>query len=457
MNTTALPGMESLNDTEVGDASVTPSPAASAPALDAPRLRRPDRDQHYLVPTRLEDLLPADHEARMVWDVVERLDLSAFHAPLKARGSDPGRSATDPRLLVALWLYATLNNVGSARELERLCGAHDAYRWLCGGVPVNHHTLSDFRTGHERALDALFTQVVAKLVHAKIVGVERISQDGTRVRASAGAASFRREPRLNELLDDARAHVERLKQQLAAPAAAESSKARRAAQERAARERVARIERALAQLPEQKAAQEKLSKKVAAARDKTPRVSTTDPEARVMKMPNGGFNPAYNIQLATDTQSRAIVGVSVTNAGVDTGQAEPMRAQVEQRAGMKPREHLLDGGYLRLEEIDRSAAEGVALYVPPKPPRNAQKRASAYEPRAGDSPAQAVWRERMGSEAGRRVYRLRGATSETANADLKTHRGLDRLLVRGVRKVRCVALWSALAYNLMHFASVWVT
>jgi transposase len=447
--------MESVVEIAVSAGGVMEESVSSASG--SPRLRSPDRLQQYLVPTRLDDLVPSDDEVRVVWEVVERLDLSAFYAPLKARGSDPGRSATDPKLLVALWLYATLNNVGSARELERLCSVHNAYRWLCGSVPVNHHSLSDFRTGHEQALDALFTQVVARLVRAKLVSVERISQDGTRVRASAGAASFRREPRLEELLARARAHVSRLKEQLAAPVAAACSKARQAAQERAARERVMRIEQALAQMPEQKAARAKLSKKVAAARNKELRASTTDAEARVMKMPNGGFNPAYNVQLASDPSSRAIVGVSVTNAGTDSGQAEPMRLQVEKRTGFKVKEQLLDGGYLRLEEIDQAPAAGVTLYVPPKPPRNARTRQSAYEPRRADSPAQAAWRIRMGSEAGKRIYALRAATSETVNADLKTYRGLSRLLVRGMRKVRCVALWSALAYNLLHFTSAWVT
>lgn len=451
MDTTALPGMESA----IGFGSE--GMESSALPAGEPRLRRPDRQQVYLVPCRLEELLPDDHEARTVWAVVEKLDLSAFYEPIQARGSEPGRSATDPRLLVALWLFATLKGVGSARELARLCQEHDAYRWLCGGVPVNHHTLSDFRTGHERALDDLFTQVVASLVLCGAVKGERITQDGTRVRASAGAASFRRAERLKELLQQARVQVEQLKAELGAPAAAQRSAAQRAARERAARERVARIEQALGQLPQLRVAQEKLSQKVAAARAKQPRVSTSDPQARVMKMPNGGFHPAYNIQLASEPQSRAIVGVAVTNSGVDSGQAEPMRQQVETRTGRTVKEHLIDGGYLRLEEIDRAARAAVRLYVPPKPPRNRARRCSAYEPRASDSPAQAAWRERMGSPAGQEVYKLRAATSETVNADLKTHRGLERLLVRGTNKVRCVALWAALAYNLMHFGSVWLS
>jgi hypothetical protein len=172
-----------------------------------------------------------------------------------------------------------------------------------------------------------------------------------------------------------------------------------------------------------------------------------------MKMPGGGFRPAYNVQLASDPHSRAVVGVEVSNDGSDTAQARPMREQVERRTGGKVREHLLDGGYLSLAEVERAPLEGLTLYVPPKPPRNKEKRGSEYEPRPTDSEAVRAWRARMGGEEGRAARRQRAATSETVNADLKTCRGLGRLTVRGLRKVRCVALWAALAYDVMHFAA----
>jgi transposase len=415
------------------------------------RLRRPDRGQWLMRPQCLEELVPPDHQVRIVWALVERLDLSGFYDAIRARGVDPGRSATDPRLLVALWLYAHVDGVGSARELERRCGEHAPYQWLCGGVNLNHHTLSDFRIGHEKALDALFTNLLAMMQHKGLVSLERMSQDGMRVRASAGASSFRRRETLERLVSEARERVETLKRQLEGPAAAEWSALKRAAQERAAKERVERIERALATLPQLEAAKEKLSRKIAAAKTKAVRASTTDAEARVMKMPDGGFRPGYNVQLAADTESRAVVGVEVTNSGVDSGQAEPMRKQVEERSGRAVKEHLYDGGYLRLEDIDAAEGAGVKVYAPPKPPRNKEQRASAYEPRRDDSPAVAEWRMRMGSEAGQAVYRLRAATSETVNAELRAYRSLDRMLVRGMAKVRCVALWAALAYNVVHF------
>lgn len=105
-----------------------------------------DRSQVELGPFDLESLIPPGHRARSIWSVVEKLDLSRFYEPIKARGSQAGRAATDPKVLVALWLYATTDGVGSARELERLCGEQDTYRWLRGGLTVNHHTLADFRT-----------------------------------------------------------------------------------------------------------------------------------------------------------------------------------------------------------------------------------------------------------------------------------------------------------------------
>jgi transposase len=421
------------------------------------RLRQPDRDQAVMAVSCPDDLVEADHPVRVVWQVVCGLDLGRFHEAIKARDGVGGRDATDPRLLVALWLWAATDGVGSARELARLCVDSRAYQWLCGGVSVNHHTLSDFRVGFGAALDELFTQVIVSLVDKKLVGVHRVSQDGVRVRACAGASSFRRRERLNLLHAQAKAHVAELRKLLDDPeqSAALSCK-KKAAMERAAREREQRVAEALAQLPELEARQAKLAKRVSKA-DKAkgklrePRASTTDPDARVMKMPDGGFRPAVNVQLATDTQSRAILGVDVVNAGVDAGQLGPMRKQVEARSGGTVREHLADGGYLTFDDVDAAAAAGVTLYLPPKPPRDPQKNGTQYEPRKSDSPAVKDWRQRMGTDQARAIYKERAATSETVNADLTAFRGLVQLTVRGLAKARCAALWCALAYNLMHF------
>ena len=433
----------------------------SRPEQGKLRLRRPERQQMGWVAQCVDDLVRSEHPVRMVQAVVEKLEVSGFCEPVQAREGRAGRDATDPRLLVGLWLYGCIRGIGSARELARRCEESAPFRWLCGGVTVNHRMLSDFRSDHGEALDELLTQVIASLVDRGVVRVSRVSQDGVRVRVSAGAASFRREERLEELLRQATEHVEELRRQADAGENTGVTARQRVARERGARERQQRLEEAIAQLPElkqkqaqaaQRAGQGKCGQKI---RDQQPRVSTTDPEARRMKMPNGGFNPAVNVQLATDTASRAIVGVEVSKEGADSvGLSAPLREQVEQRSGRKVQQHLLDGGYLRKEDIEHSHEQGVELFVPPKPARNPQNRGRELEPQPGDSAAVRAWKQRMASEKGKEIYKQRGATSETVNADLRSYRGLTQITVRGLAKIQCVALWCALAYNVMHFGAV---
>lgn len=417
-------------------------PSAVMPA----RLRKPDRRQAVLQPCVLDELLPDDHQARTIWSVVERLDLSQFEAVITARGSDPGRAATDPRLLVALWLYAYTRGVGSGRELDRLCGCQDAYRWLCGGVSLTYHTLNDFRVEHAVALDDLFTQVVMRLVQKNLVDVRRISQDGTRVRASAGGGSFRKQVTLEQLQAEARVHLEGLQKQTDP----QWSPRQAAAQQRAARERVHRIEEALEQVPELEASKARYGNRKRDARSKAKpvRSSTTDPAARKMKMGDGGYRPAYNVQLVGTPAGRAIVAVAVTNQGSDQHQSIPLRTQAEQRTGQKVKEHLLDGGFVHRQSIEQAGAEDVAIYAPVQ----LTEGVDPTQPKRGDGPHVAAWRKRMAAPEAKAIYKERAAISETINADLKTWRGLDRLRVRGLTKVTCIALWAALAYNLMHFS-----
>src|SRR5438105_768301 len=425
------------------------------------RLRQPQRQQFTMMVQCFDDLIGEDDAVRMVIAVVEQLDVEEFCVPIQAREGVAGRDATDPRLLIALWLYACIRGIGSAREVARRCEESIPFRWLCGGVTVNHRLLSDFRTDHGKALDNLFTQVIASLVEKGLVKVSRISQDGVRVRVGAGAGSFRREERLHKLLEESRQHVQALREQLDAPETLDKVKAKQVAmQKRRAEEKQKRLEQALAQLPELKQKQEEAAKRAGKGkcgqkiREKQLRVSTTDPEARVMKMANGGFNPAANVQLAADTVSRAIVGVEVSNEGYDAaGLSEPMRQQVEQRTGGKVEQHLVDGGYLRMQDIEEAHEQGVELFVPAKPAKNKANRGREWEPKPGDSTAILAWKKRMASEAGKEIYKQRAATSETVNGDLRTHRGLTQILVRGTSKTKCVALWCALAYNVMHFGT----
>lgn len=426
-----------------------PAPAARpAPADPKPgaRLRQAQRAQIAWGRIDLDAMLPEDHPARAIWAVVERLDLSALYAQIAARDEVAGAPAIDPPILLALWVYATSEGEGSAREIWRLTGVHDAYRWLGGGVEVGYHTLSDFRSQQGEVIDALITQVLALLMQQDLVDLTRVAQDGTRVRASAGAASFRREPTLQALMAQARAHLETVTRKAADPAL---SARRAAARQRGAQQRLARLEVALQQIPEVTE-----TKQRSGAKDATVRVSTTDPDARVMKMGDGGFRPAFNVQFATTSdEARVIVGVEATNRGSDAGQSTPMLEQIEQRTGVRPAEMLLDGGYAQHEAIDQAAAQQVTLYTPVPKPRTSDPR-DPHAPRPEDSEAVAAWRQRMGTDEAKAIYKQRAATAETVNADAKEHRGLDRLAVRGRDKVLGSASLFALSYNILRLITL---
>jgi len=409
-----------------------------------------ERSQIELRAVDLDSLLPADHRARMLWAMVERLELSAFYEEIVARGSEPGRPATDPKVLLGLWLYATADGVGSARELARLCRSDAVYQWICGGVGVNHHTLSDFRVGHSEKLDELMSQALGAMMAQGLVTLRRVAHDGMRVRASAGAASFRRRETLEECVKQARQQVERLKQELADDPGAHTVR-ERAARQRAAEDREAAVKRALdemALIEKRKEEQRRKSKKG----EKPARASTTDPEARVMKMADGGFRPAYNVQLATDVESRVIVGVDVCNRGSDVGLAPTMLDEIERRTHKRPKAYLVDGGFVDLATIDRVTEMGITIYGPPMKP--ARPRPPGSPPKHRDSDAVASWRLRMETEDAKAVYKDRAATAETVNADLRKWRTLDSFNVRGLVKARCTALLNAITYNLLRWQAL---
>jgi transposase len=437
----------------------SPGPEAAAPAcLDAdrdapPRLHSPDRQQ-LLSPRTIDELLESDHPARAIWSYVEGLDLAPLYDRIRARGSVAGRPAIDPRLLVALWLYATLSSFRSARELADLCIRHDAFRWLAGGVSVNYHTLADFRTDDPEFTEQLLTQSVEVLRQQGRIDLDRIAQDGMRVRASAGAASFRRRATLERLLQEAQAEVQRLHQELAATAADptasqgvateqasadEPPSPQQAAAMRHAEDRLERIEQALERMPEMEA-------KIEPDEDKEARVSTTDPTATVMKMADGGYRPAYNIEYATACHGQVIVGVDVVTQGSDQGQLPPMLDQIEDRFGERPQEALVDGGCANFKDIAHVQGEKkCTVYAPVAKPR--KEGVDRHEPKATDSKEVAEWRQRMGTPAAKEIYKERGATAECVNAQAR-NRGLQQLTVRGTEKVKAIATWFAIAHNM---------
>jgi transposase len=400
------------------------------------RVLRPVRNQIEWVVRDLDATLPDDHPARAIWAFLERLDLSAFYASIKSVVSHPGHPTTDPQVLLALWLYATSDGVGSARQIDRLCKEHDAYRWLCGGVPINYHTLSDFRVAHQEALDNLLTEILASMMDAGLVKLRHIAQDGMRVRASAGSSSFRRESSLQRCLAEAQQQVVALAAEREHPDPGHNAR-QEAARERAARERQERVEKALRCLPRVQAAKERSKKtesKAKKAKVTEARVSTTDPEARVMKMPDGGFRPAYNLQMATDEDSQVIVAVAVDTTGNDGGQAPPSLEQIVRRTGRLPEAYLMDGNYARREDVTALEPCGVMVYAPTRSPRTTTSGRTKADPRPDDTLEVARWRERMETEEAKEIYKGRAATSECVNAHARQH-GLTQLLVRGTDKV----------------------
>jgi transposase len=424
-------------------------PAPEPAGVPTPRLRLAERTQGEIRTASVDELLPADHQVRVVWTYVCELDLTALLQEIKAVPGQPGRDATDPRILMALWLFATIDGVGSARTLDGLCREHLAYQWLCGGVSLNYHTLADFRSQHTAILDELLTDSVATMLHENLITLKQIAQDGMRVRASAGASSFRREPTLTECLEEAKAQVQALKNQLDENSQA-ASRRQQAARVRAARERQERIEQALAERQKlvEKREQQRQEKGVKFDPTKL-RASTTDPEAARMKMPDGGTRPAYNVQFATTVEGGAIVGVDVSAIGSDGGQMQPMLEQIETRYQEKPEQMLVDGGFTTLDDIEQAEQAGINVLGPIKNEESKKaKGEDPYQPKKKDGPGVAAWRQRMGTEAAKELYKQRAATAEWANAGAR-QRGMYQVTVRGQQKVLAVALLQALVHNLL--------
>jgi transposase len=422
-----------------------PPPASDKPeGAGRPRFQRAHRDQVEFQAFALDELLPDDHAVRAVWEAVDAADLSPLYGLIKAVEGHVGRDPVDPRILMALWLYATIEGVGSARQLQRLTERDVVYRWICGGVSVNHRLLANFRTNHTEWLDGQLTASVAGLMKAGLVTLNRVSHDGMRVRAGAGKSSFRRRPTIEEHLAIATEQVTRLREELETDPAASSTRCT-AAKKRAAEDRQARVGQALVEVEKVKAQREARSR----GDESPPRASTTDPEARVMKMGDGGFRPAYNVQFATAGDSLVIVGVDVNNQGSDGGLMDPMVTQVEGRYGETPKQWLADGGFSTIADIEAVSNHGTKIYTPVKDAdKKLKKGLDPFQPLPSDTPALAAWRARMGTEESKKIYQERSATVECVNAHVR-NRKLWQFSVRGLQKVRAVALWHALAHNLV--------
>lgn len=410
--------------------------------VGAARLREPVRDDIRLEVFDLDGLISEDHPARVIWDYARRVDLSDFEAEVKSREGTAGMPQTSPHLLLALWLYATRDGIGSARTLARACGSVSAYRWLCGGVGVNHRILSEFRNDQGARIGVLLQAHVASLSMAGVIDLSEVAQDGVRIRAYAGGGSFRRRKTLESELSKAKA----LLKQLARQQDDDDKPGPTGRQMRAARERAQRVEQALVALGE--------AEKLRLKREKThgaktkaqgePRASTTDPQARVMKMADGGFRPAYNIQFASLPDNGVVLALSCESLGSDAGLAEPMAQTLEQAYGRRPVRHLVDGGYQHAGDIEAAETAGTDFYTPPGKHKSGH---DPYAPQPKDSPPVARWRAKMATPEAQAIYKRR-AICELVHAKLR-NRGVDRLYLRGKAKVETWMRWFALANNIL--------
>lgn len=419
------------------------------------RFIRADRQQTRWDFIDLEALLPSDHRARIVVSFVEGLDLSPLYDAIKAREGEPGRPPPDPAVMMALWLYATVEGVGSARQLDRLTQSDVGYRWIAGGVPLNYHGLADFRVAHVAVLDRLLTESVTALIEAGVISLEEIAVDGTKIRANAGRGSFKTAAKLERIEAAVERRLATLKAEVESDPEA-SSRRKRAAQERAAREVkecAARARAALDKVRAEKEKREKTHKKDEAQKKSEPKASLSDPQARNMRFADGAVRPAYNAQVAVVPKKGVIVSIEMTDRRNDAGLAVPMVGDIEQRYGKVPQNLLIDTNYATAEDIAAlatHAAGPIKVYTPPPSDRDDVKTATLVRrarQRAREADSVKEWRSRMASPASEEVYRRRKLI-ERINGHLKNH-GFGFILVRGLIKAKAVALWHALANNLM--------
>jgi transposase len=483
--------------------------AALSKGEQRPRVRRKEinRQQLLLRPVEVEKLVDWNHPVRAIWELVGRLNLEPFYAEIESVEGVAGRPVWDPPLLISLWLYAYKDGVNSAREIARLCEYHPAYQWLTGLEVVNYHTLADFRTGHKKALDQLFIEVLGVLSHEGLITLQRVMHDGTKVKACASDKSFHRKATLQDHLRLAREQVE----QRGDPESEEVSERVAKARQRALREKQARLQEALKALEQIEASRSKEEKQ------KT-RASSTDPDARVMLQAKGAYGPSYNAQISTDAKAKIIVGVGVTQAPTDAAELEPAVERIEANLGEKPEQMVVDGGLTNQAAMEAMTEKQVDLIgaLPERrgvaPDRLKQRGVSpdfypqAFEYDEGADgyrcPAGKVLRyeteERQGASVRRRyrakssdcrgcpfqaqccpgtkrgrsvvrseatpeiaafqakmetpeaqaIYKQRAGVAEFPNAWIKDKMGLRQFRLRGLVKVTLEAVWACLTYNI---------
>jgi transposase len=479
-----------------------------------PKLKPIDREQGLLRPVIVEELVGPDHRARAIWDLTGELDLQGFYGGIRSREGQAGNSAWDPRLLLSIWLYSYSEQVSSAREIARLMEYEPGLLWLSGLGEVNYHTLADFRSQHESELKALLAELLGLLSTNGMVSLELVAHDGTKVRAQAGADTFRRQRTLEEETAKAEAMMEAIEREEGVP----GNGRREAARQRAAHERQQRMKTAAEQLRKVRE-----TKSRQADQDKA-RVSLTEPEARVMKHGDGGLAPSYNVQLSTDAANQIIVGVQVTQCASDSRSLAPAMDQLHETFARYPDRVVADGGFtnhgsmvaMRQREVDfygslstieaRQAAAMKAAGIDPafrpaafqhdREQRSLQcpagrmltyvgqsvKRGERYHQfraqpedcgncahqsrccprgqpvrlvsiRLAENAEVAAFRAKMETAEAKGVYKKRGPTAEFANCWIKEKIGLRKFRLRGLAKVTIEAIWAVLTYDVMRWVA----
>ena len=324
---------------------------------DRVRCKPVQRRQLLLRTVDVEKLVGTGHAVRAIWELAGKLDLKAFYAEIGALEGEAGRPAWDPQVLISLWIYAYKDGIGSAREIARRCEYHPAYQWLTGMEVVNYHTLADFRIAHQEALDGFFIEVLGVLSHQGLITLRRVMHDGTKIKAAASDQSFHRKATLEDHLKQAQEQLQAMGDPRSEPLSQRTAKAHK----RALCEKQKRLKQALKELAE---LEQSRSKEKTKGKEKQLRVSSTDPQARVMLGAKGGYAPSYNVQISTDATAKIIVGVGVTQSSSDVGELEPAVKRIEENLGQKPEQMVADGAYPTHDAIEAMAEQEIELIGP---------------------------------------------------------------------------------------------
>lgn len=418
------------------------------------KLKTSIRNQYQFQQLCLDQLVPDDHKVRIIWEFVSNMDLSVCLNDIWTFQGESGRSAIDPKIFLTLWIYTIIDGNASARKLEELCQNHDVYKWICGGVSVNRTSLAEFRSKNPHKFDELLTQCLAVMIKNEILTDTDFSQDGTRVKANAGNNSFRREGTLKELEASITKYIRDLREEEKSVSNSYEKK-KIEEKKRFALEKSNLVKEALQNLHEarcQKIINGKRNNNKPTEKElEDVRASTTDPEVKRMKMGNGGFNLAYNVQFATGLDTRVIYGVDVLSI-LDPGAAPRLMAQVQERLEKlnlnKIKNWIADAAYSAKNELITVAQlfPDCFYFAPPQE----KDEANAKKHRKTDCEVIKKWRDSIGSDPVKEIYKKRCSTAEFSNMHVK-NQSLQEILVRGRIKAKGMAILHAISQNVSRF------